>query len=68
MHRRNEKYMDNDRLSQLIGELYRHADQADGWLAFFSLLESDIPTRSTTLMLENTQEKNGDVMLNRHID
>lgn len=60
--------MDNERLSQLIGELYRHADQSAGWLAFFSRLEDDIPTRSTTLMLENTREQTGDVVLNRHID
>lgn len=60
--------MNRDRLSQLIGELYRHADQAEGWLAFFTLLEDDVPTRSTTLLLEDTREQSGDVVLNRHID
>jgi DNA-binding CsgD family transcriptional regulator len=59
--------MQNSKLSQLIGELYRHAHQADGWMAFFAQLESEIPSRSTTLMFEEIETHATDIVLSRHL-
>ena len=60
--------MQSSRLSQLIGELYRHAHQADGWMAFFAMLETEIPSRSTTLMFEDIQTHATDMVLSRHLN
>lgn len=59
--------MQSNKLSQLIGELYRHAHQADGWMAFFAMLETEIPSRSTTLMFEEIQTHSTDIVLSRHL-
>ncbi len=59
--------MQSSKLSQLIGELYRHAHQADGWMAFFTLLEAEIPSRSTTLMFEEIETHTTDIVLSRHL-
>ncbi|NKI18094.1 helix-turn-helix transcriptional regulator [Spongiibacter sp. KMU-166] len=60
--------MQSSKLSQLIGELYRHAHQADGWMAFFAMLETEIPSRSTTLMFEDIQTHDTDIVLSRHLN
>ena len=60
--------MQSSKLSQLIGELYRHAHQADGWMAFFTMLEAEIPSRSTTLMFEEIQTHATDIVLSRHLN
>jgi DNA-binding NarL/FixJ family response regulator len=60
--------MQSSKLSQLIGELYRHAHQADGWMAFFAMLENEIPSRSTTLMFEDIQTHATDMVLSRHLN
>ncbi len=59
--------MQSSKLSQLIGELYRHAHQADGWMAFFAMLETEIPSRSTTLMFEEIETHSTDIVLSRHL-
>jgi DNA-binding CsgD family transcriptional regulator len=60
--------MQNSKLSRLIGELYRHAHQADGWMAFFAQLESEIPSRSTTLMFEEIETHATDIVFSRHLN
>jgi DNA-binding CsgD family transcriptional regulator len=59
--------MQSSKLSQLIGELYRQAHQADGWMAFFAMLETEIPSRATTLMFEEIETHTTDIVLSRHL-